>query len=185
MSASLDYFTLDLGYDWLRTGNYRVAPFVGYNYFRYKMNALGCTFMELSPPESCGGPPTGVGLQEMDEWRSWRLGAVGELMLTPQLRVTGEVAYLPFVRYAGVDNHIGRGRSPQHGVGTGVQLEGIAAYDVTEQISLGIGARFWSMSVPSGLTNNLGRGDFIQERYAAENAALFAQGSYRFDAPLD
>ena len=75
--------------------------------------------------------------------------------------------------------------SPQHGVGTGVQLEGVAAYDVTEQISLAIGARFWSMSVPSGLTNNLGRGDFIQERYAAENAALFAQGSYRFDAPLD
>ena len=74
VSASLDYFTLDLGHDWLRTGNYRVAPFVGYNYFRYKMNALGCTFMELSPPKSCGGPPTSVGLQEMDEWRSWRLG---------------------------------------------------------------------------------------------------------------
>jgi hypothetical protein len=53
ISSSLDHFTLDGGYDWLRTGSYRVASFVGYNYSRYKMNALGCTQFNLSPPQRC------------------------------------------------------------------------------------------------------------------------------------
>jgi len=189
VSSSLDYFTLDLGYDWLRTRSYRVASFVGYNYFRYKMNALGCTYLNIAPPEPCGDPPTLVILQEMDEWRSWRLGTVAELMLTPTLKLTGEVAYLPFVRYAGVDNHPSRAdasfttRSPGNGVGTGVQAEGVVTYDLTDAFSLGVGGRYWSMAVPQGLTNFFSRNEFTQERFSTENAAVFVQGSYTFDAP--
>ena len=189
VSSSLDYFTLDLGYDWLRTGSYRVASFVGYNYFRYKMNALGCTYLNIAPPEPCGDPPTLVILQEMDEWRSWRLGTVAELMLTPQLKLTGEVAYLPFVRYSGVDNHPSRAdasfttRSPGNGVGTGVQAEGVVTYDLTEALSVGVGGRYWSMAVPSGLTNFFSENKFNVERFSTENAAVFVQGSYKFEAP--
>ncbi len=101
VSSSLDYFTLDGGYDWLRTGAYRVASFVGYNYSRYKMNALGCTQFNVTPPRPCD-PPKLVILQEMDEWRSLRLGTSAELMLTPQLKLTADAAYLPYVKFAGV-----------------------------------------------------------------------------------
>jgi opacity protein-like surface antigen len=186
---SLNYFTLDLGYD-LRAGAYRVAPFVGYNYFAYKMNALGCTRETFVSPQPCRPvfPPTLVGLQEADEWRSLRLGTVAELMLTSQLKLTGEVAYLPYVRYAGVDNHplradaLGNTRSPARGVGTGVQLEGIVSYDVSDEFSVGVGGRFWAMTTPHGLMNFFSEDEFISQRYAVEQGAVFAQGSYKFDA---
>src|SRR4029078_11712058 len=97
INSSRDYFTLDGAYDWLRTGSYRVASFVGYNYSRYKMNALGGMQLNVAPAERCDPPKTLV-LQEMDEWRSLRLGTVAELMLTPQLKLTADVAYLPYVK---------------------------------------------------------------------------------------
>lgn len=190
ISSSLDYFTLDGGYDLLRTDAYRVAPFIGYNYFRYKMNALGCTFNNFAPPQVCGSePPTLVFLQEMDEWRSLRLGTSAELMLTSQLKLSGDVAYLPYVHYSGVDNHprrtdaVGTTRSPQHGAGTGVQIEGLVSYDITEQFSIGAGGRVWSMGVPQGLTNFFSADNFQPERFTTEHTAVFAQGSYKFEAP--
>ena len=190
VSSSLNYFTLDGGYDWLRTDTFRVASFVGYNYFSYKMNALGCTFNNFAPPPVCGPePPTLVFLQETDEWRSLRLGTSAELMLTPALKLTGDVAYLPYVSYQGIDNHPqredakGTTRSPQNGVGTGVQVEGVLSYDITEQFSVGAGGRYWSMAVPQGLTNFFSSNEFTQERFSTEQAAVFVQGSYKFEAP--
>lgn len=189
ISSSLDYFTLDGGYDLVRTDTYRIAPFVGYNYFHYKMNALGSSYLNFSPPQPSGDPSTTVFLQEMDEWRSLRLGTAAELMLTPALKLTGDVAYLPYVSYSGVDNHPLRSdaggvtRSPQNGVGTGVQVEAILAYDITDQFSIGAGGRYWSMAVPQGLTNFFSKNEFTKERFSTENAAVFAQGSYKFNAP--
>ena len=95
------------------------------------------------------------------------------------------------MRFNGVDNHplrsdaTGTTRSPAHGVGTGVQLEGVVTYDITDNISLGVGGRYWSMQVPSGLTNFFSRNEFVAERYSTENAALFAQGSYKFSGLVD
>jgi len=189
ISSSLNYFSIDGGYNIARTDTYRITPFVGYNYFHYKMNALGCSFQNFAPALPCNGAPTMVFLQETDKWRSLRLGTSAELMLTPQLKVAGEVAYLPYVSYAGVDNHprredaIGTTRSPQNGVGTGVQLEGVVSYDLTDQISVGVGARFWSMQVPKGLTNFFSSNEFTQERFSTEHTAIFAQGSYKFGMP--
>jgi opacity protein-like surface antigen len=191
ISSSLDYFTLDGGYDLVRTDAYRVTPFIGWNYFRYKMNALGCTFLQLSPAQVCDAadPPTAVFLQEMDTWRSLRLGTSAELMLTSRLKLTGDVAYLPYVNYRGVDNHprrtdstTGTTRSPQHGAGTGVQIEGVVSYDITEQFSIGASGRFWSMGVPQGLTNFFSANAFQPERFTTEHTAVFAQGSYKFNA---
>lgn len=76
-------------------------------------------------------------------------------------------------------------RSPMWGHGTGVQVEGVLAYDVTSEFSLGRGARYWAMQVPNGTTNFFSQGTFYNQRYAAEQAALFAQGSYKFVGPSD
>ena len=187
-STSLDYFTLDGGYDLLRTGTYKVAPFIGYSYFHYKMSDLGCTELNDMPPQSCYAGPRIVSLQEMDKWRSMRLGAAAQLMLTPQLKLTAEAAYLPYVSFQGADNHLLRGgeapstRSPAEGTGTGVQLEGIVSYDVTGQLSVGVGGRYWSMQVPDGLTNVF-MSEYQPVRLEVEQAAAFVQGSYKFAAP--
>ncbi len=189
----ISYFTLDLGYDWLRARDYKVAPFIGYNYFGYGMSAFGCTLGMVVPPTPCDAdaPPRQLFLQEEDTWISWRLGTSAVLMLTPRLKLTGDVAYLPIVRFSGVDNHplrVGEGsstRSPARGDGTGVQLEGLVSYDVTDGLSIGVGGRYWSMSVPSGTTNFFSKGDFINQRFATEQSAVLVQGSYQFNGPAD
>jgi hypothetical protein len=71
------------------------------------MNAFGCTLGMVVPPTPCDAdaPPRQLFLQEEDTWISWRLGTSAVLMLTPRLKLTGDVAYLPIVRFSGVDNH--------------------------------------------------------------------------------
>jgi len=191
-TTKIDYFTLDVGYDWLRGPDYKVASYVGYNYFHYAMNALGCTFLMFSPPQACdpAAPPRQLTLQEEDTWISWRLGTSAELMLTPRLKLSGDVAYLPYVRYAGVDNHPLRTTgpstySPARGHGTGVQVEGLLSYDITSQLSVGAGGRYWSMSIPHGTSDFFTAGNFVPQRFAVEHTAVFVQGSYKLGGDSD
>jgi hypothetical protein len=191
-TTKIHYLTLDLGYDWLRGPGYKVASYVGYNYFQYAKKAFGCTSLQFAPARVCNpaAPPRQLFLQEDDSWNSWRLGTSAEIRLAPRLKLSGDVAYLPLVHYSGIDNHRLRTdgpttRSPMWGHGTGVQVEGVLAYDVTSEFSLGRGARYWAMQVPNGTTNFFSQGTFYNQRYAAEQTALFAQGSYKFVGPSD
>ena len=54
------------------------------------------------------------------------------------------------------------------------------SYAVTDAFSLGIGGRYWSMWTTSGDVNFGGTGAIIPMRYAAEQAQLLVQGSYKF-----
>ncbi len=62
-------------------------------------------------------------------------------------------------------------------------MEGVVSYDITKQFSVGAGGRYWSMQVPKGLTNFFSENEFQIERFSTEQAAVFAQGSYKFAAP--
>jgi opacity protein-like surface antigen len=185
------YFTLDLGYDVLRASNYKIAPFVGYNYYRYMMNAYDCVDAMYSPPQVCdpNDPPHQLFLQEKDTWISLRLGTSAELMLTPQLKLTGEVAWVPYVRFAGVDNHPQRTEmattySPAHASGNGVQVEGVLSYDVTQEFSVGVGGRYWAMTAP-GWVNYFSTGRQLTQSFEVEQTAVFVQGSYKFTLSAD
>jgi opacity protein-like surface antigen len=193
-TQKIGYATIDLGYDVFRSDTYKLAPFFGYNYLHYKMNAWNCTFEMFVPPQACNAaaPPGQLFLQETDTWISLRLGAVGDMNLTPRLKLTAEAAYLPYVRYYGEDNHPlrpGDGpstKSPAHGLGSGVQLEGLLSYDVTDWFTVGAGARYWSMNIPSGTTNFFSRpGDFINQKFSVEQTAVYAQGAFKFDGPAE
>jgi hypothetical protein len=70
--------------------------------------------------------------------------------------------------------------SPEDGEGIGVQLEAMLSYAVTDAFSLGIGGRYWSMWTTSGDVNFGGTGVIVPMRYAAEQAHLLVQGSYKF-----
>jgi hypothetical protein len=112
-------------------------------------------------------------------------------MLTPWLKLSGDVAYLPDVMFKGRDNHPLRKNegpstfSPAVGNGTGVQVEGLLSYDITSEFSLGVGARYWSMSVPHGTTDFFSKGLLLDQRFGVEQAAVYAQGSFKFDGPSD
>ena len=66
-----------------------------------------------------------------------------------------------------------------------VQLEAMLTYAATERLSLGVGGRYWSMWTTSGNVNFGGTGEIVPMRYAAEQAHLLLEGSYRFDLGAD
>jgi opacity protein-like surface antigen/outer membrane protease len=150
------YATIDLGYDWFRAPSYRVGSYVGYSYFHEAIDAHGCV-QTANPLGPCGVtegsiPASGHAvITQSAVWQSVRLGAAAEFYLAPRLKLSGDAAYLPYVHVAAQDDHF-QGNTPNvasinplrgHGVGT--QLEAMLSYDVTEQLSFGVGARYWAM----------------------------------------
>jgi hypothetical protein len=85
------------------------------------------------------------------------------------------------VWFDGTDNHVLRALvSPEDGHGHGAQLDLTISYAVTDQLSLGVGGRYWTMATTSGDTNFGGSGFIIPQKFAAEQAAVMLQGSYKF-----
>lgn len=176
------YGIVDAGYVLWRGERYAVAPFVGYTQFKQDMTGLGCRQLANKFADCVTPFPVSMRvITEDDKWQALRLGAVADVALAPRLSLAGDVAYLPYVKFAGVDDHILRDLvSPEHGEGVGVQLEATLSYDVTDALSLGIGGRYWSMWTTSGNVNFGATGTIIPMRYAAEQAQLLVQGAYRF-----
>lgn len=151
------YGTIDLGYDWWRAPTYRVGTYVGYNYYRETMGAYGVyqTANADGPfGPGVGGPlaPTGHAIITQEAtWQSLRLGASAEFNLAPHLKLSGDAAFLPYVTVDAEDVHFQGNTStiasinPLHGNGIGTQLEAMLSYDITEQLSFGVGARYWAM----------------------------------------
>jgi opacity protein-like surface antigen len=172
----IHYFTVDAGYDVWRTQATKIALFAGYSYFKQAFMTYGCK--QIADPNSdCGGNsavPTSVpGQSDTDKWRALRLGAVMDTWLAPGLKLIGDIAYLPYVKLTAINHHFLRHLvSPEWGDGAGVQLEAILSYALVDQLSVGVGARYWSMWA-DGATDR--SGSIIPMHFAAEQAALLVQ----------
>ena len=129
--------------------NYKVGPFVGYSYFHQTMNAIGCA--QLTTPGSVCDPPTPANqpiISQDDTWQSLRVGVSAVATIWDRLAINGDVAYLPYAQFTGLDSHWLRtpvAFFPQDGTGRGVQTELILTYSLTENLSLGVGGRYWAM----------------------------------------
>ena len=155
----ISYGAIDVGYDWLRGRGYKVASFIGYTRLTSDMSAFGCTPISAGncvPPIPSTGSPT---ITEGDTWQALRLGSSAQFMITHGLRATVDAAYLPYVDFRGTDHHF-FGNSgvlaetfPEKGTGSGVQFEAMLNYDLTHNISLGLGGRYWAMWTTSGSVN--------------------------------
>jgi hypothetical protein len=149
VSGSLKYATVDVGFNALRSRDYKVGPFVGYSYFHQTMNSFGC--VQLVLPGSVCDPPIPSNrnnITEEDTWQSVRVGIVAETAVWDRFWISGDVAYLPYAHFTGLDTHALRQPVtffPEKGIGHGVQAEVILSYFVTEKLTLGVGARYWSM----------------------------------------
>ena len=87
-------------------------------------------------------------LTQDETWQSLRVGVSAVATIWDRWGINGDVAYLPYAQYSGLDSHWQRTPTafyPQTGTSRGVQAELILTYLVTENIELGIGGRYWAM----------------------------------------
>lgn len=189
-NGPISYGTIDAGYDFLIGRMYKVGAFVGYNRYNQKTTTSGC--VQIANPLSDCIPTvpssTIVGTQDT-RWDSLRVGASGETMLVDRLKLSGEVAYLPYVKFVGRDDHLLRATPTwfdQEGTGRGVQLEAILSYLVTDQFTIGIGGRYWAMWTTSGTFTCTGCGTPgvtsapDAGKYNTERYGTFLQASYKY-----
>jgi Omptin family len=187
VTGTLAYATVDAGYDFLRRPGYKFGAFVGYNYYTESNSAFGC--VQIANPLSDCVPsiPSGVlGITQDNRWQSLRVGVAGEFMVFDRLKLSGDLAYLPYVRFDGTDNHLLTGSiSPESGTGRGVQLEAIMSYFVSQQLVLGAGARYWAMWTSNDAITNFGGLPCPCQTLPAktERYGGFLQASYRFGEP--
>ncbi|ARN81338.1 outer membrane protein [Methylocystis bryophila] len=184
--GSLQYGSIDAGFNLLRTSQFRVGPFVGYHYFRERMNSFGCVQVAFDP-ETCLLHPTPSTLDVLDEdarWHSLRLGLSGRVVVMPGLNFDAEVAWahnwLKGADYHNLRPEIWGARDD--GDGNGFQAEALLSYDLTRALSVGVGGRYWYFDGGSGLTHwerTPKGGAPAPQRAVSERYGMFVQTAYK------
>jgi opacity protein-like surface antigen len=192
-SGTLGYGTVDVGFDVFRGATFKTGPFVGYNIYTENKSSTSCSQIALPASGICSPPVSGVFiLSENDTWQSLRVGVNAEVMLTPQVKLVGDVAVLPYVYFTGQDDHPQRpflAEESGHGIGT--QAEAFLQYYVTPQFSIGLGGRYWAMWTTSGTDCREAPDGAPQAcptalqnmRYKTERYGGLLQVSYKFNQP--
>lgn len=161
------YGGLDLGLEVWRSRSSReaLAVFVGAQRWTERVNAYGVT-------ATVGGiGPIGndvLVLTNEVTWTSLRLGLEGRAALGRGLRLTGEVALIPYARLRNEDSHHLR-QSPgdlgpvpnviTEGHGAGVQAEVELRWAFYDGFEVALGGRYWRLKSVSG-TVSFGGGSF-------------------------
>jgi opacity protein-like surface antigen len=193
--GDLTYGSIDLGYTFWDRGGFsqggeavagqgRLGAFLGYHQWRERLNTYGCTNVSGGVICDPAIPTTQNTLDNEAIWRSLRLGVVGDTRLGPRVKVTGEVAYVRSW-LDGTDFHNLRPDIlplKENGTGDGVQAEVIVSYQVSEALSLGLGARWWRLSTSDGLAHfedTPGGGSAQVIKFETGRYGVFLQGSYK------
>jgi hypothetical protein len=102
--------------------------------------------------------------------------------LTERFKLAVDAAWLPYANIGGnVDNHWLRPEVnpwPEHGHGSGYQLEAVLSYLVTDRIGVGVGARYWNLSA-NGAENLF----LAPIKPNVDRTMVFGQVSYTFGSP--
>jgi len=184
------YYTADVGYDFLRSTNYKVGGFIGWTYYGQSSDSIGCVEF-ANPWNRCLKPGDNriVGSEDT-QWNAPRIGLSAETMLTERWRLNADIAYLPWTDFKGRDYHLLRPETTfdeQRGNGGGgIQIEGVLSYFLTENISVGVGGRYWAMWTKKwgdSLCSSSGcMGEpSVLGKYSMERWGTFFQASYKFD----
>ncbi len=188
----LNYAVADIGYDFMRESSHKVGAFVGYSFIDQALNRFNCVQIAnpkggCTAPDEPPTPPNVVRFQEIDKWHALRVGIAGEMTLADRVKLSGEVAYLPFVHF---DGHTNTFRDPllqlpaTSNGGHGVQAEALLSYYVTDRLSFGVGGRYWGLWTTDGqmrfavVGSPAGPARFF--RGAFEQAGVFVQTAYLF-----
>ena len=195
VTGNISYGAIDGGFDFMRGPSYKVGLFGGYFAFKQDMSAFGCTVVAFNnctpnPVPTSGGPV----ITENDKWTAVRIGLAAEATLTNRVKLSGDVAYLPWVWFNGIDQHFVGNTGvldeifQASGKGNGVQIDALLSYYLTPQWSVGLGGRYWGMwTTPNGewtCTSAPCLPTFAQPSYfraQVEQLGAFVQTSYKFD----
>ena len=183
--GDLEYFTADLGYDFWQTPEYRLGAFVGYNYYKEDVAAFGCVQQASNPGICVPSIASSVGvITQNNAWNSLRLGLSGEMNLTDRLALKGDAAYL-YSYLDGYDHHLLRpsiNPIPENGNGSGVQLQALLDYKLTDMMHFGVGARYWKFNADTTahFEQTPGGGSPQVENWSTERLGIFAQLSFKF-----
>jgi hypothetical protein len=188
--GSLGYATIDLGYNVVGTPTWQAGPFVGVNFLRETINATGCA-QQATNLGICGGalPVDERTISQRADWTSVRIGLNAEWNVTNQFKLSGNAAWLPFVKLEATDSHVLRtdlnGGIPETGTGSGAQLEAVASYALSDSFSIGVGGRYWYMQAQgrANFTNIAVNGTVQPESVKSERYGVFLQGTYTFGLP--
>jgi len=187
VKGSIAYATIDAGYDFFRSPGQKFGVFVGYNYYQDDKSASGCVQI-VNPASGICTPsiPSNVlVITENDRWNSLRVGVNGEITLWDRFTLSGDAAYIPTLDFRGTDVHLQRTNvpsqvSPEFGSGgSGVQLEAALTYNVTRNINVGVGARYWAMWTDAS-TNSFSSGNLQALPVKTERVGAYFQAGYRF-----
>ena len=190
-NGRMRYASGDLGYYLIDTQRLKLGGFAGYHYNFEKMDAFGCTQTATNPLICVPAIPSSIlALTQENRWHAIRLGVAGQIYLLPNLKLSGDAAWLPYARITGADTHwlrIGtdfNGPTPEVGHGHGVQLEGVVSYMFDNSLTLGVGARYWKMEVPNGTAHfeeSVIGGAIPQvEKMKTERYGMFVQLGYKY-----
>ena len=181
-SNNLNYATIDAGFDVLHGPGYKIGAFVGYNHIYEKYAATDCNQTASPSAGICTPQITNTAvITETDKWDLLRVGLASETWLAQQWKLAGDIAYLPYVKFTGVDNHWLRALViDESGHGQGVQLEAIVSYYVTPQFSLGVGGRYWATWTTTGADAFNGSPTDRTDTYRYERYGLLLQAAYKF-----
>jgi hypothetical protein len=164
------YGSLDVGWGtiYARRGD-RIGTFIGFQYWREKAIAYGlvCNPDDVGgffcgPPgtlvvpfstASLGYEPTAYGI---------RIGVDARYEFAPGFSLSGEAAWLPFVRLQNLDSHFLRvDLAPSPNIistargAMGFSAEAFLNYAVTASIEIGAGVRYWGVFASRGDVNFL------------------------------
>ena len=132
-----------------------------------------------------------LGITEQSGWQFARLGILAEFKVFDCLKLSAEVAWLPYEQLSAQDTHwlrLGRSLSqlsgpiPENGGGTGVQIEAIMSYQVSDTVTFGLGGRYWHLET-SGNSHFEAvevNGGPQPVDWKSDIYGVFLQGSYKF-----
>lgn len=157
--GDITYGSVDGGWsiDRLSDGLIQTSVFAGYGFWKEKSQAFGAI---CSPDDvnnaicPLGENVAGSGINGITnevEWHMLRIGAEAKLRVGSMLTLSGEAAVIPVAAFYNADSHhlrldLGRVPNVQHeGTGFGVQAQALATFHLTDQWSVGVGARYWHL----------------------------------------
>jgi hypothetical protein len=178
-AGNLRYGSIDLGYNVYADERIRLGAFVGFHSWFESADARGCSQIGGNPFICGSSLPSFVKVvSEKDRWNSLRVGTVIDVNLTDRLKWNGEIALISTSQRLQDTHYFTFGADPAKGHGGGFQAETILKYQFTDNLSVGIGARWWH--VKTHAIDQFGQ----LLKYRTDRYGLFVQASYRFNLGL-
>ena len=184
--GSLTMADIDVGVVFWKAKGNQLGAFVGYHYWRESYDASGCRQNATSTICVPTIPTSVAVISQENQWRSVRLGLIGDLLLTDRLTLTGEAAYV-WTRLDGTDHHLLRpsiNPLPEDGSGNGVMLEAVLKYQLTDMLNIGVGGRYWKLGQTDGTAHfdqTPGGGLAQVIKWDIERYGVFLQGSLKLN----